>query len=242
MLLRTCLRLGVMLAGRQPEIPAAASHTSSAVPDVSRVEKAALRSVVKRRLKQMSDTEMATESAHCTLLSLLPSYCARGLWQQLKAGLQAGQEIAERVLASGFFQRAERVGVYIHCAQLREVDTRPLLEALLSAGAHAVGRAFCVARVPTLGRHCLVWLTQGVERAAMCRWLRTRTQICGCCTWVRCLLGQPCNPPARCQSMRVFVFGRLAGRPATSTALQHIGANDILRRGTAPRRWCERLL
>ncbi|KAK9840797.1 hypothetical protein WJX81_005339 [Elliptochloris bilobata] len=47
------------------------------------------------------------------------------------------QKIAEHVLASSFFQRAERIGVYIHCAQLREVDTRPLLRALLSEGSQA---------------------------------------------------------------------------------------------------------
>ena len=196
-MLRACCRLGVMLAGRQREIPAAACHTSSGVQDVLRSEKAVLRSLVKRRLKQMSDVEMATESAYYSLLQVLQSRCAPGLWQQLTAGLQAGQEIAERVLASSFFQHAEHVGVYINCAQLREVDTRPLLKALLSAGAHAGARTHCSRVRAGLRPHRnprLVRVMQGVEGAAMCRWLRTRTQICGCCTWVRCLLNELWSP------------------------------------------------
>lgn len=56
----------------------------------------------------------------------------------------AGQKIAEHVLASAFFQRGERVGVYVHCAQLREVDTRPLLRCLLMNGeAGEPSRRFC---------------------------------------------------------------------------------------------------
>lgn len=55
------------------------------------------------------------------------------------------------MLASGYFQRAERVGVYIHCAQLREVDTRPLLKALLSAGARAGARLLLRSACRTCG-------------------------------------------------------------------------------------------
>jgi hypothetical protein len=38
------------------------------------------------------------------------------------------------VVAAPYFQQASTLGIYVHCAKLREVDTSPLLEAALQAG------------------------------------------------------------------------------------------------------------
>ncbi|KAK9902126.1 hypothetical protein WJX75_005309 [Coccomyxa subellipsoidea] len=43
-------------------------------------------------------------------------------------------KIAGHVLDADFFQRSQRVGVYIHCAPLREVDTTKLVTAVTQAG------------------------------------------------------------------------------------------------------------
>jgi hypothetical protein len=46
----------------------------------------------------------------------------------------SGTAISERVLAANFFKESQRVGVYIHCAALREVDTSQLVSEVTHAG------------------------------------------------------------------------------------------------------------
>ena len=48
--------------------------------------------------------------------------------------LPPGALIAERVLASDYFRRVKRAGVYLHCARLREVDTGRLIEEAMLQG------------------------------------------------------------------------------------------------------------
>ena len=56
--------------------------------------------------------------------------------------LPAGLAITQRLLASPLFRSSRRVGVYVSCQRLREVDTSPVLEAILRPGA-AAGRSHC---------------------------------------------------------------------------------------------------
>lgn len=54
--------------------------------------------------------------------------------------LCAGSLIAQRVLKADFFKESRRIGVYIHCAPLREVDTTQLVRAVTQAGVvHGTG-------------------------------------------------------------------------------------------------------
>ena len=46
----------------------------------------------------------------------------------------AGSAIAEYILNSIYFQSSKRLGVYLHCAALREVDTTLLVDAALNRG------------------------------------------------------------------------------------------------------------
>ncbi len=131
-MLRAWWRLARML----PVSADAPAHrlACSATADAVRSEKAALRRALKGRLGQLSEGAMARESACASerppvAATTLPALVAL-------SAAAAGQRITERVLASDFFQQVERIGVYVHCARLREVDTRPLLAALLAKGAH----------------------------------------------------------------------------------------------------------
>ena len=47
----------------------------------------------------------------------------------------AGSAIAEHVLNSSYFKSSKRLGIYLHCAALREVDTTLLVDAALNRGA-----------------------------------------------------------------------------------------------------------
>ena len=49
----------------------------------------------------------------------------------------AGRAVAERLLASSHFTRSSRVGAYVSCERLREVDTHAVLHALFASGARA---------------------------------------------------------------------------------------------------------
>lgn len=46
----------------------------------------------------------------------------------------AGESIAQRLLQQRFFTDGGNLGIYIHCPQLREVDTSHVLTAALAAG------------------------------------------------------------------------------------------------------------
>lgn len=49
----------------------------------------------------------------------------------------AGRAVAERLLASSHFTRSSRVGAYVSCERLREVDTHAVLHVLFASGARA---------------------------------------------------------------------------------------------------------
>ena len=157
-MLRAWWRLARML----PASADAPAHrlACSATADAVRSENAALRRALKARLGLLTEGAMAHESA-CTCERLpraatnLPALVALST-------AAAGQRITERVLASAFFQQVERIGVYVHCARLREVDTRPLLTALLAEGAY---------------RHCIVHHAALAEPdAAPCRCVGCRAR------------------------------------------------------------------
>jgi len=46
----------------------------------------------------------------------------------------AGQAIAQNVLQSQLFHNSKTLGVYLHCAKLREVDTTLIVAAAVKAG------------------------------------------------------------------------------------------------------------
>lgn len=45
-----------------------------------------------------------------------------------------GAAIASHLISSKAFHAASRVGIYIHCAKLHEVDTMPVLQAAIANG------------------------------------------------------------------------------------------------------------
>ena len=47
----------------------------------------------------------------------------------------AGSVIAEYIVNSSYFKSSKRLGVYLHCAALREVDTTLLVDAALHRSA-----------------------------------------------------------------------------------------------------------
>ena len=49
--------------------------------------------------------------------------------------LCAGRQICSRVLAQPLFEHARRLGLFMHCARLQEVNPEPLVQATLAAGA-----------------------------------------------------------------------------------------------------------
>ena len=59
-----------------------------------------------------------------------------------------GLLIAQRVLEADFFKESRRVGVYIHCGPLREVDTTQLVSAVTHAGVMHGGGLSCRASIP----------------------------------------------------------------------------------------------
>lgn len=46
----------------------------------------------------------------------------------------AGQQITEQVLALDIFKQSMRIGIYVHAAKLREVDTTAIISAVLDSG------------------------------------------------------------------------------------------------------------
>ncbi|KAF5842972.1 hypothetical protein DUNSADRAFT_3565 [Dunaliella salina] len=72
----------------------------------TRESKQATRKAIKAGLQQMSQDVMAAESA----------------------------AIARHILEAPFFSSSQNLGIYVHCARLREVDTSALLQAALASG------------------------------------------------------------------------------------------------------------
>ena len=110
-----------------------------------------------------------------------------------------GQRICDHVLSWPAFAAATNIGVYVHCAKLREVDTSRLLAAGLSSGVWSFRR--CAQFRPLDGcmphtfggRHRTAYANFGVRQESDVTFLllRTRAPTCGCYTWVRLLCIQP---------------------------------------------------
>jgi len=49
-------------------------------------------------------------------------------------GSSPGGEIQKLLISNEIFKNARTVGIYVHCAKLREVDTSSLLENVLAGG------------------------------------------------------------------------------------------------------------
>ena len=49
--------------------------------------------------------------------------------------LLAGRQICSRVMAQPLFEHARRLGLFMHCERLQEVNPEPLVQATLRAGA-----------------------------------------------------------------------------------------------------------
>eukprot|EP00877_Chromochloris_zofingiensis_P000627 jgi/Chrzof1/10565/Cz05g03190.t1 len=94
-------------SGRLPPAARVFMHHSvaSMIPDIREVKQQA-RKRIKQRLRHLDSAQMATESEQiCALVAQLPA-----------------------------FQQARTVGIYIHCPQLKEVDTGLILSAGIKQG------------------------------------------------------------------------------------------------------------
>ena len=93
-----------------------ATTTAAAASDDDLIErKKATRRRVRAALKELTETQMSAEST---------AICA-----SLLSTLQIFKETSDACV-----QRPLRLGLYVHCAKLREVDTRPLLKTALALG------------------------------------------------------------------------------------------------------------
>ena len=104
------------------------SLTTSPIDEI-RAAKKAVRHSVKDQLKLLSEQAMALESEfRCGIPS--NRHCV--MWHG--AVLYKGAKICYHVLSSKLFSGATRVGIYVHCARLREVDTGKILSTALASG------------------------------------------------------------------------------------------------------------
>ena len=93
-----------------------ATTTAAGASDDDMLErKKATRRRVRAALKELTETQMSAEST---------AICA-----SLLSTLQIFKETSDACV-----QRPLRLGLYVHCAKLREVDTRPLLKTALALG------------------------------------------------------------------------------------------------------------
>lgn len=105
-----------------------------------RAQKDAARRAMRATLRAINKEALEEDSA----------YCARGIWRSLQLSCvvraASGRLAVQRLLASTAFTSSKRVGVYVSCERLCEVNTRELLSVLLQPG--AVRRARCCLRPP----------------------------------------------------------------------------------------------
>ncbi len=98
-------------------------------------EKTSIRKQLKKTLRQTPLQELHAESKLSQKFYQSFSNQALGFPVMSKAtACSAGREIAERVVSSEAFHKSKRLGIYIHCASLREVDTGAILAAALAKG------------------------------------------------------------------------------------------------------------
>lgn len=129
------------LYARSPTRNALLSHTMTECTTVPTLvdQKKTLRKTVKNDLKKLTQEQMHNESTSSGYHGpVVPLTVGRdgvigGTIDLIS--ILAGCLIADRILHAEFFQRSKRVGVYIHCAPLREVDTSQLVTAVTTAGA-----------------------------------------------------------------------------------------------------------
>ena len=97
------------------------------------------RQTVKQKLRECSVEHMQSESKHCPLYAQSKRLLWRGgagnsCLQLIRTQQCAGKAIAKQILHSSYYQHATRLGVYLHCAKLREVDTTAVVAAAVKAG------------------------------------------------------------------------------------------------------------
>lgn len=121
-------------------------------------EKVLARKLVSAALKALSEEQMARQSARegpaqaaaaprahgrrhfCAAVSHAPTTPCRAVSSSPRGGAPAGQAICERIVAADLFAQSRRVGVYVSCPRLREVDTSRVLSHIFSS-AHPPGPA-----------------------------------------------------------------------------------------------------
>ena len=114
------------------------------------------------------------------------------LHQPLKPlNLPAGAAIAEHILESSYFKSSKRLGVYLHCAALRECDTTLLVDTVLQRGVQ-------ISHLLTYGGTLLsgcgfqqyqivlkLCFTLQAMKDVMFLWFWTKPPTCACCILVR---------------------------------------------------------
>lgn len=142
-----------------------ASHRTACTA-MSSDTKATLRKSMRQTLRGLDAETMATESedaGHLVILNL--------------AGTP-GAAICANVLQSNVLRGARRVGVYVHCDKLREVDTSPLLDHLLS-GTHVADFQH---NVPSWPRHFSVLRTSRARQQRQHATAAPRWVVLRCCS------------------------------------------------------------
>jgi hypothetical protein len=102
---------------------------------VLRAEKDALRRSMRTTLRGLPAEQLAQESARAAQARLrLRVARLTGFARPSLARAVPGLAIEQRLLASDVFKRSTRVGVYVSCERLREVDTHGVLRELFRSG------------------------------------------------------------------------------------------------------------
>ena len=112
-----------------------------------RVQKDAARRAMRATLRAIDKNALEEDSAYtkrCMPCATLRLSCA------VRA---AGRLVVQRLLASSAFGSSSRVGVYVSCERLHEVDTRELLRVLLQPGTRCSRRCCVVRRLSCFTLH-----------------------------------------------------------------------------------------
>jgi hypothetical protein len=109
----------------------AALMSNSSAFAALRAEKDAVRRALRTTLRSLPAEQLAQESAHGVLAAHMLVCPLTGCHL---LGV-TGAAITERLLASEVFKRSSRVGIYVSCDRLCEVNTHAVLHALFRTGA-----------------------------------------------------------------------------------------------------------
>ena len=130
------------------------------------------------------------------------------------ARVRAGVYACDRILSAPFYRRSARVGVYVACPRLREVDTAPLVRDLLASTPRSASRGTCprvqlasavsapssclrgtacacVLTAPGGHRRCL---RQAINAGVTCRCSSRVGKTCNYCTLARHFAPVPARP------------------------------------------------